>query len=200
MPKTVTIRSLVSTEDEYDFLSGSSLPELLKEFLKQISRFPSQESRVDFRGVIQRQLRQVQDRAECTGFRISRAIENTRNSCVDNGPSTHGTRFQSYIEVAIHKSPAFQALASSLNGLQFGMSQGILVFFPPVVPSGNNFALMDNHTAYRHFSLAAGTPGKAQGLFHKFRVQVDPSHGCFYWFLQKNEAIVFILTVCYTDY
>ncbi len=107
----------------------------------------------DFSSMIQACIaEQSKNGLHCTCFGIGGTKHDHGHARVDNRPSAHGTRFQCDVQRTVSESPITDRLGSLCNGDHFRVRGGIMKLFALIVGSGDDTALMDNHSSYRDFT------------------------------------------------
>ena len=130
-------------------------PPLTEKILQHRAAFAGQHAAIEGSLVIQRHLgKQIDNRARCPSFRISRAENHAFEPRVQHCPAAHRARLQRDVKLAVVKPIVAQRLGCGTQRDDFGMGGWVVRIDGRVAARSNHLAVAHHHGADRN--LAAG--------------------------------------------
>lgn len=137
-----------------------SLARLAEEAFQNLDTVFSEHSRGDFRAVIEiLSLQKVPETSCGAAFDIGTAKDDPPDPAMHQRTGAHRTGFLGDIEITITQAPVAHRTLRLGQGDHLGMRGGILQGFDLIPGAGDDFPLVDNDRADRHFVLRRGLPG-----------------------------------------
>jgi len=113
-----------------------------------------------------RVIEQLKQGYDGTGFGVERAVDDARNSALEDCPCAHRARFEGHEHRAIEQSPGVQMGGGLSNGDHFGMGRRIGELLALVEGACDDFVLVDDDGTDRHFVLLGSLLGQFKCLAH----------------------------------
>ena len=100
-------------------------------------------------------------------FLVFSPIDHVWNTGESNRTTTHDTRFNSHKKRAIQQAPALLTQVRILYGHNFRMHNRSLQFLTRIMPTANDFSVLDNHTTNWNFIVFKSNLSLSQSFPHK---------------------------------
>ena len=153
-----------------------------KKVLEDLAAGLLQEQTLPGNAMIVLQIEYIDDRTDGPGLRIGGAIIDGADTGLDDGSSTHDTRFERDVEIAAIEPPRLQAPARLADCDQFRVQGDILQGLAPVMTAGDDPALVHDDCSYWHLTDQLRLVRFFQGCLHEIGIIVQPGwlvcHGC----------------------
>ena len=128
-------------------------------------------------------IQKIQYRTGAAGFRVHGTDVNFWNPRLHDRPCAHRARFQRHVQLAFFQAPVAHALARFFDCRDLRMCQRAMIDHPTVVTPADDFVLIHDHAADRHFSERPGFLRLADRRFHIFLFPCQFCCHCFFLFL-----------------
>ena len=100
-------------------------------------------------------------------FLVFSPIDHVWNTGKSNRPTTHDTRLNGHKKRTIQQAPALLTQVRILYGHNLRVHNRSLQLLTCIMPTTNNFSVLDNHTTNRNFIVFQGNLSLSQSLPHK---------------------------------
>ena len=97
---------------------------------------------------------------------IARAVENARNTGVNDRARAHGAGLKRHIERAAVEPPRLQRFVCLRDGLHLCVRRSALLFLAPVAAAADDLTVLDDDAADGHLALRCGFPRKKKRFTH----------------------------------
>ena len=128
-------------------------------------------------------IQKIQYRTGATGFRVHGTDVNFWNPRLHDRPCAHRARFQRHVQLTFFQAPVAHTLARFFDCRDLRMCQRAMIDHPAVVTPADDFVLIHDHAADRHFSERPGFLRLADRRFHIFLFPCQFCCHCFSSFL-----------------
>ena len=127
-------------------------------------------------------IQKIQYRTGAAGFRVHGTDVNLWNPRLHDRPCAHRARFQRHVQLAFFQTPVAHALARFFDRRDLRVRQRTVIDHPAVVAPADDFVLIHDHAADRHFSERPGLLRLADRRFHIFLFPCQFCCHCFFLF------------------
>jgi len=101
------------------------------------------------------------------GLGFQRAVYHPRHPRMHDQPRTHAARLQRHIQGTARQPVVVDGRGGGPNGHHLGMGAGVAAADRAVEATANDFTVLHQHRAHRHFAQCRTLGRQGQGFTHK---------------------------------
>ncbi|MNT29331.1 hypothetical protein D3C72_1650640 [compost metagenome] len=110
-------------------------------------------------------------------FRLQRAIHHARDPRMHDQPGAHAARLQRDVQRTARQTIVADGLGGGADGDHLGMGARVVAADRAIEAATDDFTVLHQHRAHRHFAEGRALGRQCQGLTHEFAITAAVDDG-----------------------